>query len=149
MPTLSSDYILSADEMAGIHEQAFAEERPWTSEEFENLISQSSTRSLAIARCFVLGRFILGELEILTFACAPLDRRQGHASALLLKFLAMASKEGGHSAFLEVASDNLAAITLYNKFAFEQVGCRTDYYKRRDGTRCDALALQKQLITSQ
>ena len=149
MPILSGDYILSAHEMAGIHEQAFADERPWTSEEFENLISQSNTRSLSVAQCFVLGRFVLGELEILTFACAPLDRRQGHASALLLKFLEMASKEGGHSAFLEVASDNLAAIALYNKFAFEQVGCRTDYYKRRDGTCCDALTLQKHLISGQ
>jgi ribosomal-protein-alanine N-acetyltransferase len=149
MEIISGDCILSADEMAIIHEQAFTEERPWTSEEFENLISQSSTRSLAIARCFVLGRFILGELEILTFACAPLDRRQGYASALLLKLLAMASREGGHSAFLEVAADNLAAIALYHKFAFEQVGCRTNYYKRRDGTRCDALTLRKQPITSQ
>jgi hypothetical protein len=42
MPILSFDYILSADKMAGIHEQAFADERPWTSEEFENLISQPS-----------------------------------------------------------------------------------------------------------
>ena len=58
-------------------------------------------------------------------------------------------KGGGHLAFLEVASDNLAAITLYNKFAFEQVGCRTDYYKRRDGTCCDALTLQKHLIIGQ
>ena len=149
MPILSGDYILSADEMAGVHEQAFVEERPWTSEEFENLISQSSTRSLSIARCFVLGRFVLGELEILTFACAPLDRRQGYASALLLRLLAMVSREGGHSAFLEVAADNLAAIALYNKFAFEQVGCRTNYYKRRDGTRCDALTLRKQPITIQ
>ena len=148
MAILSGDYILSADEMAGIHQQAFGEERPWTLREFENLISQSSTRLLSVAQCFVLGRFVLDELEILTFACAPLDQRQGYASALLMKLLEMASKEGGSSAFLEVASDNLAAIALYNKFAFEQVGCRTNYYKRSDGTRCDALTLRKQPITS-
>ena len=135
--------------MADIHNQAFTRERPWTSEEFTLLLGQPNTRSFSLNRSFAVGRLILGELEILTLACAPSHQRQGHASALLLKFLEMASKEGGHSAFLEVASDNLAAIALYNKFAFEQVGCRTDYYKRRDGTCCDALTLQKHLIIGQ
>ena len=94
MEIISGDCILSADEMAVIHEQAFTEERPWTSEEFENLISQSSTRSLAIARCFVLGRFILGELEILTFACAPLDRRQGVRIGTFIEIVSNGVKGG-------------------------------------------------------
>ena len=50
----------------------------------------------------------------------------------------MASKEGGHSAFLEVASDNLAAMALYNKFAFEQVGWKFNQYTDVDSDRYES-----------
>jgi len=45
-----------------------------------------------------------------------------------------------------MAADNLAAKALYNKLEFELVGRRSDYYKRKDGIRCDALVLRKRLI---
>jgi len=143
-----TDQTLSPGAMADIHNQAFTRERPWTSEEFTLLIGQPNTRSLSLNRSFAVGRLILGELEILTLACAPSHQRQGNAFALLSELLAIASKEGGHSAFLEMAADNLAAKALYNKLEFELVGRRSDYYKRKDGIRCDALVLRKRLILS-
>jgi ribosomal-protein-alanine N-acetyltransferase len=46
---------------------------------------------------------------------------------------------------LEVAADNAPALGLYKSLEFEQVGRRSGYYQRRDGTQCDALILRKSL----
>lgn len=142
------DQNLSPDKMSAIHKRAFIQERPWTSEEFGALINQPGIRIFGLNHCFVVGRLILDELEILTLACAPSYQRQGIASVLLTKLLSVASKEGGHSAFLEMAADNLTAKALYNKFGFELVGGRSDYYKRKDGSCCDALLLRKSLLSN-
>jgi ribosomal-protein-alanine acetyltransferase len=63
------------------------------------------------------------EREILNLAVAPASRRQGIASLLLEHEL---QRPATH--FLEVRESNLAAQALYQRFGFERVGIRRDYY---------------------
>tara|TARA_B100001059_G_C17574010_1_gene446429 strand:- start:70 stop:468 length:399 start_codon:yes stop_codon:yes gene_type:complete len=132
--------------MAQIHREAFVLERPWTAEEFDHLAAQPSSKILSVADCFVFGRLTLEELEILTIACSPSEQRQGYAFMLMMELLSITKKEGGHSVFLEVAADNIAARALYRRLGFDQAGCRKNYYKRRNGLSCDAFLLKKSLI---
>ena len=98
------------------------------------------------SECFVMGRLVLDELEILTVACAPSHQNQGYARAVVLKLLDKAAYNGGILGFLEVAADNMPAISLYKGLGFVQVGFREGYYKRSDGGSFDALVFSKKLI---
>ena len=132
--------------LAEIHNQAFTQERPWSAIEFEDLMQQPGVFVISQSHCFVLGRLVVDELEILTVACAPSHQKQGHARAVMLNLLNRAACNGGLWSFLEVASDNTAAISVYQGLEFEQVGQRKNYYKRKDTAPCDALTFRKYLI---
>jgi ribosomal-protein-alanine N-acetyltransferase len=47
------------------------------------------------------------------------------------------------SIFLEVRPSNIAAISLYKKMGFKQVGVRKGYYPNGDQEREDALILRR------
>ena len=47
--------------------------------------------------------------------------------------------------FLEVDSENVAAIALYTRFAFSKVGARAGYYRRPDGKPATALIMRRDL----
>ena len=51
---------------------------------------------------------------------------------------------GVDEAFLEVRPSNLAAIRLYQRLGFEQIGIRRGYYQAPDG-REDAIVLKLEL----
>ena len=99
----------------------------------------------AVPGCFAMGRLVLDELEILTVACAVEAQRRGLARQVMLSLFEPSAVLGARSVFLEVAADNVPALGLYKSLEFEQVGRRSGYYQRRDGTKCDALILRKSL----
>jgi len=68
------------------------------------------------------------ELELHKIAVDRPWQRQGHAARLLEFFLQAGRSWGSERAVLEVRESNLAAIRLYEKFAFRSVGRRSDYY---------------------
>ena len=137
---------LTTIELAKIHYKAFTKERSWGAIEFENLIEQPGVFLISQSECFVMGRLVVDELEILTVACAPSHQNQGYARAVVSKLLHKAACNGGLLGFLEVASDNMPAISLYEGLGFAQVGLRKGYYKRIDGASFDALVFSKKLI---
>jgi ribosomal-protein-alanine N-acetyltransferase len=94
---------------------------------------------------FVMVRVAVGEAEILTLAVDPARRRQGLGAALVDGALETARRAGAHAVFLEVATDNPAAIALYGKLGFVEAGRRPRYYARREGPRVDALILRRDL----
>ena len=129
--------------MAQIHAQCFKQPRPWTAQEFTELMDSDSVYLCTSEHGFALGRIAGPEVELLTLAVDPEHRRQGVAQALMEDFEAKAC--GATDAFLEVAADNDAAIALYQQFGFTQAGYRKDYYSGPKGIRICALVMAKTL----
>jgi len=77
---------------------------------------------------FILTRVVEDEAEILTFAVSPAFQRKGVGRKLLMKLLDFLSSRGCHALFLEVALDNMPAISLYKSLGFIKVGVRPNYY---------------------
>jgi len=95
---------------------------------------------------FILVRQVADEAEILTFAVAPTNRRQGVGHALLDATLRHIHHQRVQKLFLEVEEKNHAALSLYRRFGFEETGRRPGYYQTQKG-RCDALMMRRLLKT--
>jgi ribosomal-protein-alanine N-acetyltransferase len=82
------------------------------------------------------------EGEITRVALIPEQRRQGHGSCLVESMLQWAEQLGLHSIFLEVRRSNDGAKALYEKYHFQVIGERKNYYKQPTE---DALIMQLQI----
>jgi len=83
---------------------------------------------------FVIARVAGDEAEILTLAVAPEARGQGLGRALLNAAIVEAQRRGAGAIFLEVGTDNPAALALYAGLGFANVGSRKGYYGGRDAS---------------
>ncbi|HUP22060.1 MAG TPA: GNAT family N-acetyltransferase [Thermoanaerobaculia bacterium] len=81
------------------------------------------------------------EAELLRLAVRPEARTHGVASSLLARIRCALRTDRVTSLYLEVRSDNVAAIGLYDKWRFERVAVRRGYYA--DGV--DAVVLRWRL----
>lgn len=79
------------------------------------------------------------EYEIHTIGVDPAYQKQGLGRRLLDALLAHADQDPG-SVFLEVRTDNAAAIALYQGTGFETVGLRKRYYP---GSGADAFTMKR------
>ena len=70
----------------------------------------------------------VGELD--NIAVAELYRRQGLADRMIEECLNRANKRGLDSIFLEVRESNTPARNLYEKYGFQIVGKRKNYYEK-------------------
>ena len=78
------------------------------------------------------------EAHVTTIAVHPEWRRRGRGEWTLLHLLGVARGRGAEMVTLEVRESNDAAIRLYEKLGFEQVGRRRGYYI---GAKEDALLM--------
>jgi len=78
---------------------------------------------------FIVGRQVEDEWEIENIAVTGAARRSGLGSRLVGELLDLVRKRGGKSVFLEVRESNRAARSLYEKWAFLEVGRRKMYYQ--------------------
>jgi ribosomal-protein-alanine N-acetyltransferase len=78
---------------------------------------------------FIVGRQVEDEWEIENIAVTGAARRCGLGSRLVGELLDLVRKRGGKSVFLEVRESNRAARSLYEKWAFLEVGRRKMYYQ--------------------
>lgn len=85
-----------------------------------------------------------GEAHILNLCVREEFRIVGFGRRLLEHMLERAAASGIGEAFLEVRPSNLAAIRLYQRLGFEQIGIRRGYYQAPDG-REDAIVLKLNL----
>ena len=131
--------------MATTHRAAFAGSRPWSEAEFAGLLRNPACFGTGTSKCFALVRLVADEAELLTIATHPSFRRQGLALAVMTKWATLARNRGAARAFLEVAADNAAAITLYRACSFESEGVRRGYYRRATGGPVDALIMSRPL----
>lgn len=103
---------------------AFADEldRPWA--HLELLWEPTCGRVVAFCNYWV----VAGELQILNVAVRPDERRRGHAQRLLDHMVAVARAADLRVLSLEVRVSNAAAVALYRKLGFREVGRRPRYY---------------------
>ena len=133
-----------AGALARLHATAFA--RPWDRHEFERMLCERSTLTHALWRSgavqgFVLSRKVADEAEILTVVVSPSLRGGGLSRRLLGEHLSDLARSGIRHVHLEVDEGNDPALRLYARHGFRQVGERTGYYTRADGTRATALTM--------
>lgn len=86
-------------------------------------------------RAYFLGLLIQGDLDIISIATVPEDRRLGLGEALVRRVISLPVVR---RAFLEVEVDNEPAIRLYEKLGFQTLGRRRAYY----GPDRDALLMR-------
>lgn len=140
--------------MHELHQASFTS--GWPQEAFSDLLSRTHCLGLGVPQGgtpdpgaagpdlfgFVLVSIVADEAEILTLAVAPNVRRRGIARALLEQATVSAKASGASSLFLEVSTDNTAAIGLYTTFGFEEVARRKGYYKSEGGADAVVMALR-------
>jgi len=127
-----------AQTLAELHTQSFSE--PWSLAAFQQILSLPTSFGFCSENGFILCSDLKDDLEILTFAVNPSHRRQGIGSALLTQLQNFAVEHNKKHIFLEVSTENKAALALYHKYHFTQTGCRKNYYHEH-GKNIDALCL--------
>lgn len=129
--------------LAQLHQASFA--KGWSTQEFEGLLTSGTHGWLIEDSAFILIRSAADEAEIITLATDPQCRRKGYATQLLNYAIEQLRSQGCNRLFLEVRHDNQAASALYQSLSFTQTAIRPNYYTLADGTRKDALVMQRQL----
>ena len=86
---------------------------------------------------------ILDEVEIYTIAVDELYRGQKIASNMLEHLINFSREMKVSKIWLEVSTKNMPAINLYEKFGFEKIRLRKNYYSL---TNEDAYIMLKELI---
>jgi ribosomal-protein-alanine N-acetyltransferase len=138
---------------AAIHRLRFAS--PWSDGELHSLLvqdtvfgfvaRQSNAYGRPLTGGFVLSRVAAGEAEILTIGVDPRFARLGLGWRLMRAALREARDQAAEAVFLEVDETNVAAIGLYRKLGFVDVGKRRAYYHGAGGTRTAALVMRLDL----
>ena len=91
---------------------------------------------------YLLATVVVDEAEILSIAVSADYQRCGRGAGLLEHFLACTAARDVKTVLLEVAADNVSALTLYHSYGFAEFGRRPSYYKRSDGY-CDAIMMRR------
>lgn len=89
---------------------------------------------------------VLDEAHLLNIAIAVKQQGQGLGLQLLGYLMQRASERGCVECFLELRASNRAAYALYERFGFNEIGRRRDYYPALDGHE-DALVMACTLFT--
>lgn len=108
---------------------------PWPAKSFSYELSTNYSICLVAVDDFdlVLAEIvvwvIVDEAHIATIAVHPDHQGRGIASALLAEALMLAMERGASASLLEVRPSNTAALKLYQRFGYEVVGVRKEYYQ--------------------
>lgn len=85
-------------------------------------------------------QMILDEAHLLNITVKPESQGRGLGLALLTHLMSEARQQGGNECFLEVRASNTSAYRLYERFGFNEVGRRRNYYPIAGG-REDAIIM--------
>jgi [ribosomal protein S18]-alanine N-acetyltransferase len=112
----------------------FSPDDPKAQPEVEPQIKTQSRTALVVEQFgrvvgFIIGRQVANEWEIENIAVTGTARRCGLGSRLVGEFLDLVRGRSGKAVFLEVRESNQAARSLYEKWAFLEVGRRKMYYQ--------------------
>ncbi len=85
------------------------------------------------------------ESHLLNITIRPQDQKAGLGAALLEFIVDRARQKGAEVTFLEVRASNLSASRLYERFGFNEIGRRPNYYPAAGGSE-DALVMAYSLV---
>ncbi len=85
-------------------------------------------------------QLILDEAHLLNITVKPESQGSGLGLRLLTHLMEEARRQGGNECFLEVRESNASAYRLYERFGFNEVGRRRNYYPIAGG-REDAIIM--------
>ena len=148
----------AADTLAELHARSFAEPsgsgeatRSWSAQECEALMTQPGAIGLlAMHRGrigaakpvgFAILRSAAEEAEVLSIGVVPQSRGRGVGAALLRDALERLPHHRARALFLEVDGGNVAALALYRRFGFVEVGRRKSYY----APGADAIVMRREV----
>ena len=139
----------AAADCAALHATAFA--HAWDGSEFERLLASANVEATGVRRGrkplgFILSRAAGPEAEVLTLVVAASARRQGLGRKLLEANLLALARIGVRQVFLEVDETNAAAVMLYRRFRFTNVGRRENYYRPTAGAAAHALVMRHDIV---
>ena len=113
--------------------EAEAASTRWSLRAVRSTLEQPTTRAFIVHSDGEVVGHLLSQVaamsaEVLTIAVLPAHRRGGRANALMARAEATWIQADVEDAFLEVRASNSAAIALYTRRGWEQVGNRRGYY---------------------
>jgi len=132
----------AVEALEALHKSSFPD--AWSAQAIADLLALPGTFSFSVQDGFILTRVAGDEAEILTLAVLPAARGRGLGRTLLRAAARHAHALGAATLFLEVGTDNPAALALYAGQGFGRVGQRKGYYGGRD-----ALILRVELPLSE
>lgn len=134
------------DAVAAIETATFSS--PWHRETFLELIGRRNLELLVMEHAsegivgYAILWCILDQGELANLAITPPMRGRGLGTLLLGRVVEVARGHGVETMYLEVRESNAAALELYRRFGFSQVGLRKGYY---DHPKEDARILMAKL----
>jgi ribosomal-protein-alanine N-acetyltransferase len=147
-PSLREARSSDAAAFAAIHAASFR--RGWSEEEMTTLLREPAVvahvaASHRVIRGFILSRKAADEAEILSVAIDPGSRGGGIGARLLDLHLRRLAGLAARRVFLEVDAANEAALRLYARAGFQEVGERPGYYRNGRDAAATALVLRRDL----
>jgi ribosomal-protein-alanine N-acetyltransferase len=157
MQVLDLDQVLAIEGVSHIH--------PWTRGNFSDSLAaghwaycirpqldQTQSKPGSYLDSTVLwGYYILfpavEELHLLNITVSPKLRKLGLGARVMGAIEGVAAQQGMPRIILEVRPSNSAALALYNKLGYEQIGVRKNYYPANtaDGSHEDAIVMTKSI----
>ncbi|MBQ9272430.1 MAG: ribosomal protein S18-alanine N-acetyltransferase [Mogibacterium sp.] len=134
--------------MSRIERESFDE--PWSADEITKDVTAGGNVYVAVAEAdgeklgYAEFRSVAGEAQIYNIAVDPGFRRKGIGEALLRHMIEKAEADGCSVVNLEVKAGNDAAMELYSRLGFREVGRRRGYY---NGGSEDAVLMDLDLRT--
>ena len=127
-------------------ENAVFQSEAWSKDVFESefaLLGSSRIYKVIESDKDIAGYFGLaiidGVADITTIAVSPEHQHQGLGTLMMNEIMEIAKHHNVRKIMLEVKPDNEVAISLYQKYGFEVIGLRRNYY----GPSKDALTMQR------
>lgn len=123
--------------------QAACFDHAWGQDAFAKLLALRGHRAWILCENerplgYALMQIVADEAELLSIAVLPDQRSQGRGKQILGETLKRCSLLNISKIVLDVATDNVFAIRLYEGFGFKQVGLRKNYYNKSSGEKIDA-----------
>ncbi|MGF6227073.1 ribosomal-protein-alanine N-acetyltransferase [Inquilinus ginsengisoli] len=135
--------------LSALYESAFGE--AWAPDQLAQLLAGPGVFALIALDDagepvgYALGRVAAGEGELLSIALLPDRRRRGGGRLLLDALMERCTAAGAAMLFLEVATDNMAALGLYRGAGFHEAGLRKGYYHKVGAAAVDAIVMRRAL----